>query len=286
MLRMESARSPWRTLRPLILAGAAATAWLALSAPAASADSPSDSGSLLGGISSAVTSVTGTPSSVTGTAAGPVNDTLASVAHAVRSDAVPATAVAAVLPAAVLPAQPVAADPAGLLHPVTGAVTGTVDYVIEAVPAVNQIVPSGTVGTVTAPVFAAADSVVAEATQAALPAASDALPVLEPVLAPVDDLISGTDTLPLQGSEAVATEARAVTDSSAFDGGFGTERRQASVALLGAVPGSSGLSLTPKSALSLPVANLGPAHSSSVPAGTNESPGNGDGASGSFPRHR
>jgi hypothetical protein len=173
-----------------------------------------------------------------------------------------------------------AADPAGLLQPVTGAVTGTVDYVIQAVPAVNQIVPSGTVGTVTAPVVAAADSVVAEATYAVLPAASDALPVLEPVLAPVDELISGTDTLPLPGSEAVTTKARAVTDSSAFDGGFGTGLGPAPVAQLGAVPGSSGLPLTPKSALSLPSANLGPVHSSSVPAGTVGPPGNGGGTQG------
>ncbi|MDR6508214.1 hypothetical protein [Arthrobacter oryzae] len=217
---------------------------------------------------------------MTGAAAGPVNDTLASVAHAVRPDAVPAPAAAGAPPAAVLPAQPVAADPAGLLQPVTATVTGTVDYVIQAVPAVNQIVPSGTVGTVTAPVVAAADSAVAEATQAVLPAASEVLPVLEPVLEPVDELITGTDTLPLPGNVAVASDARAVTDSSAFDGGFGTELGQAPVAQLGAVQGSSGLLLTPKSALSLPVANLGPAHSSSVPAGTSESPGNGDGTPG------
>ena len=267
MLRMESARLPWRTLRPLLLAGAAATAWLALSAPAASADSTSDSGSLLGGISSSV-------SSVAGKAATPVNETLAPVVAVVRPDAVPAPAAAAPAVAAP-PAQPVAQQPAGLLQPLAGAATGTADYLIDAVPVLNQIVPGGTVGTVTAPVVAAADSVVAEAAQAVLPAASDALPVLEPVLEPVDELISGVDTLPI--SEAVASGLAAVTDSPALDGGFGIAAGPAQDEQFGATRVSSGLSSTPASAQTLPHANLGSTHSSSPPAGALEYPANGGG---------
>ena len=149
---------------------------------------------------------------------------------------------------------------------------------------VNQIVPSGTSGTVTSPVIAAADTIVAEAAHAVLPAASDALPVLEPVLEPVDELLSGTDTLPLPlpGSEALAPGLAAVTDSSAFDGGFGTEVGPAPGVQLGAIPISSGLSLTPASTLSLPVANLGSARSSAAPAWSPESPGNGGGAPGPY----
>lgn len=272
MSRMESARLPWRTLRPLLLAGAAATAWLALSAPAASADSTSDSGSLLGGFSSSV-------SSVAGTAAIPVNDTLATVVHAVRPDAVPAPADAA--PAVAAPrAQQVAPEPAGLLKPLTGAATGTVDYLVEAVPVVNQIVPSGTVGTVTAPVVAAADPILAEAAHTVLPAASDALPVLEPVV----ELLPGTAPLPLPlpGSEALAPGPAAATDSSAFDGGFGTEAGPAPGMELGAIHLSSGLALTPEPAVSLPVANLGSARSPAAPAGSLESPGNSNGAPGLY----
>ena len=267
MLRMESARLPWRTLRPLLLAGAAATAWLALSAPAASADSTSDSGSLLGGISSSV-------SSVAGKAAAPVNETLASVVAVVRPDAVPAPAAAAPAVAAP-PAQPVAQQPAGLLQPLAGTATGTVDYLIDAVPVLNQIVPGGTVGTVTAPVVAAADSVVAEAAQAVLPAASDALPVLEPFLEPVDELISGVDTLP--AIEAVASGLAAVTDSPALDGGFGIAAGPAQGEQFGAIRVSSGLSSTPASPQTLPHANLGSTHSSSPPAGALEYPANGGG---------
>ncbi|MEV7131676.1 hypothetical protein AB0N24_02190 [Arthrobacter sp. NPDC093128] len=257
---MESARSPWRTLRPLLLAGAAATAWLALSAPAANAESTPDTGSLLGTISSSV-------SSVAGTAATPVNDALASVGHAVAGP----------------PAQPAAPESAGMLQPLTGAATGTVDYFIDAVPVVDQIVPSGTSGTVTSPVIAAADTFVAEAAHAVLPAAGDALPVLEPVLEPVDELLAGTDTLPLPlpGSEALAPGLAAVTDSSAFDGVFGTEVGLAPGVQLDAIPLSYRLSLTPESALSLPVANLGSARSS-APAWSPESPGNGDGTAGPY----
>ncbi len=261
MSRMESARSPWRTLRTLILAGAAATAWLALSAPAANAESTPDSGSLLGTISSSV-------SSVAGTAATPVNDTLASVRQTVAEP----------------PAQLAAPEPAGRLQPLTGAATGTVDYFIDAVPVVNQIVPSGTSGTVTSPVIAAADTFAADAAHAVLPAAGDALPVLEPVLEPVDELLTGTDTLPLPlpGSEALAPGLAAVTDSSAFDGGFGTEVGPAPGVQLGAIPLSYRLSLTPESTLSLPVANLGSARSSAAPAWSPESPGNGDGTAGPY----
>lgn len=272
MLRMESARFPWRTLRPLLLAGAAATAWLTLSAPAANADSTSDPGSLLGGISSSL-------SSVAGTAATPVNDTLASVVHAVRPEAVQAPSVAAPAVAAP-PTRPVVPEPAGLLQPLTGAATGTVDYLIEAVPVVNQIVPSGTVGTVTAPAVAAADTIATEAAHTVLPAASEALPVLEPVLEPVGELLPGTHTLspPIPGSEALAPSLAAVTDSSAFDGGSGTGAGPAPGARFGADLLSSGPSVTSEHAVSLPVANLGSARSSTSPAGNFESPGNAGGA--------
>ncbi|MBP1137235.1 hypothetical protein JOE31_003467 [Arthrobacter sp. PvP023] len=178
---MESAGFPWRALRPLLLAGAAATAWLTLSAPAASADTASDSASLLGSVSSSV-------SSVTAAAINPVEDVLAAAVPGVRTDAP--------VDEAVLPAQPSSAEPAGLLQPLTGAATGPVDYLIEVVPVVNQIVPSGTVGAVTAPVTAAADGIVTGIAEEVLPIAGDALPVLDPVVEPVGDLLAGVGPLP------------------------------------------------------------------------------------------
>lgn len=242
---MDSARLPWRTLRPLLLAGAAAMAWLALSAPAASADSAADSGSLLGGISSSVSSIAGT-------------------------EAAQAPAVAA------LPAQPVTPEPADLLQPLTNAATGTVDYLIESVPVENQIVPAGTVGTVTAPVVTAADTIVAEAAHTVLPAANDTLPVLEPV----EELLSGIDLLPFPESDAVAPDLAVVPDISAFDGGFGTDVEPDLARPFNAAPDSSGLSLMPDSAAPLPATRPGSASSSAAPAGNLESPGNGEAAPG------
>lgn len=261
---MESARLPWRALRPLLLAGAAATAWLALSASAASADSAADSGSLLGGVSSSV-------SSIAGTAAIPADDALASLVHAVSPDA--ARAPAAV---AAPPAQPVTPEPEDLLQPLTGTATGTVDYLIEAVPVVNQTVPAGTVSTVTAPVVTAADTIVAETADTVLPAASDALPVLDPILEPVEELMSGLDSLPLADRETVTSGLAVVPDVSAFVGGFGTDVEPDLGGPFNASPDSSGLPVTPDSAVSRP----GSARSSAAPAGSLESPGNGEAAPG------
>jgi hypothetical protein len=176
VLRME--RLSWRALRPLLLAGAAATAWLTLSAPGASADGASDPGSLLSGVSSSV-------SSVREAATSPVGDILAGAASS-------PTPVAAPADVTVLPAEPSSTEPAGLVQPLTGAV----DHVIAAVPVVNQIVPTGSVGAVTAPVIDAADGIVAGIAQEVLPAAGDTLPVLEPVVEPVSDLLDGVDSLP------------------------------------------------------------------------------------------
>lgn len=55
---MAKARSPWRALRPALLAGAATLTWLTFSSPAASADARSDNQTLTGGVTSSVTSVT------------------------------------------------------------------------------------------------------------------------------------------------------------------------------------------------------------------------------------
>lgn len=176
MLRME--RLSWRALRSLLVAGAAATAWLTLSAPAASADAAPDSGTLLGGVSTSV-------SSVAEAAISPVE---AAVVPLAIPDSAPADST-------VLPEQPSSAEPAGWLQPLTGTVTGTVDHLVEAVPVVNQIVPSGTVTAATAPVIGAADQIVVETIQEVLPPASNTPPVLDAVVEPVSDLLTSVDSL-------------------------------------------------------------------------------------------
>ncbi|QCO97421.1 hypothetical protein FCN77_06435 [Arthrobacter sp. 24S4-2] len=266
---MDSARLPWRTLRPLLLAGAAATAWLALSAPLASADSASDPGSLLGGISSSVSSIAGA-----GTTS--VEATRASAGRAASNETAPERA------AATAPVQSATPEPDGLLQPLTGAATGTVDYLIEAAPVVDQIVPSGTVGSVIAPVVAAADTTVAETGQTVLPAASDAVPALDPILVPVGELLPGIDALPLPDTGTVPPRLPATPDTSAFDGGLVADVELALTGALTAFPVGSGLSVTPGAASLLPTAGPGSVHFPGVPAGGIESPGNGDGVPGPY----
>jgi hypothetical protein len=168
----------------------------------------------------------------------------------------------------------VAPEPKGLLQPLTGASTGTVDYLIEAVPVVKQIVPSGTVGSVTAPVVATADTAVAETAQTPLPAASETVPALDPILEPVGELLPGIDALPLPDSGSVSPGLPAAPDTSAFDGGLVADVELVLTGALNASPVGSALS---EPASLLPASGPGSVRFSGVPAGSPESPGNGDG---------
>ncbi|KIS28385.1 hypothetical protein TV39_05100 [Arthrobacter sp. SPG23] len=248
---MDSARSPWRALRPLLLAGAAAATWLTLSAPAASADAATDPGSLLGGVSSSV-------SSVSETAINPVGDVLAAAVPAVSAE---------------FSVQPSSADPDGLLQPLTGAATGTVDHLVEAVPVVNQIVPSGTVGTVTAPVTAAADGIASGIAEEVLPVASSALPLPEPVVEPVSDLLSSIDSLP--GTDVSAPDL-AFPDVSAVHGTTASGAVPPLVLPVQADAENSGdlpaASVMPMSAAHFPAYGLDPLPPAPVQAGILEAP--------------
>jgi hypothetical protein len=162
---MAGNSSPWRALRPVFLAGAATLTWLTFSASAASADTLPDAASLLGGVTSSLSSVTEK------------------------------------LPDAVAAAPGVsAADPVsspGLLQPLAGGVSGLADQIISTVPVVNQVVPAGTVSAVAVPAAQAVDAKTAGVVNAATPPVVEALPVLEPVLQPVADLVTGNTALPL-----------------------------------------------------------------------------------------
>ena len=164
---MANAVSPWRALRPVLLAGAATLTWLTFSSPAASADALSDTTSLLGGVTSSV-------SSVTDKLTGPAPTTPA-----------PAPSSAA-------------APPAGLLEPVVGQVSGLADNIVSVVPVVNQVVPAGTVTAVAAPIAQVADGATAGVVEVLVPPVTETLPVLEPVLQPVSDLVTGTEPLPVE----------------------------------------------------------------------------------------
>lgn len=219
MLHMK--RLSWRALRPLLFAGAAATAWLTLSAPGASADAASDPGSLLGNVSSSA-------SSVTEAAVRPVAGALAATAPSVAPSAAEAVD-------ATLSGQPSTTEHAGLLSPITGPATGTVDQLIEAVPLVNTVVPSGSVGTITAPVVEAADGIVVEIAQQALPATSDALPALDPAVDPVGELLTSVELLPDNGAALLP----AVPAASAWEGGTAGDVTPSLVVPVSAGPESS-----------------------------------------------
>jgi hypothetical protein len=167
-----------------------------------------------------------------------------------------------------------------LLQPLTGSATGTVDHLIEAVPVVNQIIPSGTVGGATAPVATAADTV-AQTAQAVLPPASEAVPALAPIFEPVSELLPQIDALPLADIETLPQGLPATPNTSAFDAGVAADVELALSGTLNAFTFGSGLSVTPEPASFLP-SSPGSVHLSGVPAGSLESPGNNDGAPGPY----
>ncbi|TLM86088.1 hypothetical protein [Pseudarthrobacter sp. NamE5] len=158
--------SPWRALRPVLLAGAATFTWLTFSATAASADALPDAASVLGGVTASVSSVADRL---------PVPDSTA-----------PAATVSA--------AQ---ASPSGLLKPIVGGVSGLADNVVASVPVVSQVVPAGTVSAVAVPVAQVADTTASEAIMVVAAPVVEATPVLEPVLQPVSAVITGNAPLPV-----------------------------------------------------------------------------------------
>lgn len=159
VVRMAGARSPWRALRPVLLAGAATLTWLTFSSPAASADTLSDTSSLLGGVTSTVPSVTGQLSS---------------------------------------PFPPPAnSNPAGIFRIAVSSVSGPIDSGVASLPVVKQVVPSGTVSAVAVSLASVADGAMAGVVHVVVPPVAEAIPVLEPVLQPVtEDLVTGTKPIP------------------------------------------------------------------------------------------
>lgn len=146
---MEAEQSKSRVLhvlRSVMLAGAGAVVWIALSSTAANADSGStDNHTLLGGAGSAVSNVVHTATAgITGTPGHPVSAGSASVAA-------PAPAPVVQLPVVQVPAAVVRELPR-LTHAIGQSVTSA--------PIVDEIIPEGTVVAVTEPVLSPAASAV------------------------------------------------------------------------------------------------------------------------------
>lgn len=179
---MARGLSPWRALRPALLAGAATLTWLTLSTTAATADSP-DSGSLLGGVTSSVSSLTA-----------PLDSALPSLPDVAAS-------------------APQSAPPSGPPQPVVGALADTTDQLVTAVPVVNEVVPAGTVSAIAVPVAVVVDDAAAELVETVAPPLVEAVPVLEPVVQPISDLVTGAAHLPVT-LPSVLDSGSVVTDSA------------------------------------------------------------------------
>lgn len=183
---MAGAGSLWRSLRPTLLAGAAALTWLTVSSTAASADTLPESPSLLGAVTSSVSSV---------------------------AEALP------VLSQDDDASGDTPASPNGLLQPAVQPLAGAVDNLIASVPAVHHVVPANTVSAVIAPVAAVADNVVAGAVGAVATPLTEAVPVLEPVVQPLTELVSGDSPLP--GGIPGLPQLPATSDVEAVPGNTG-----------------------------------------------------------------
>lgn len=143
---MEAVRGKLRVLhllRSVMLAGAGAVVWLALSSTAANADSGSaNNHTLVGGAESAVTNIV--PNATAGITGTPGNAVSASAAS------VPAPAMAsAPVPVVQLPVVKVPASVVRELPRLTQAI----DRGVASTPIVGEIIPQGTVDALTAPVL-------------------------------------------------------------------------------------------------------------------------------------
>jgi hypothetical protein len=265
-------------------------AWLALSAPAASADTASDPASLPGGISSSVSS---SPSPSQRTLGNAVS---AAVAISPGSAAEPVPVVPAPVVPAPAPAPVVAAvaaragetDPvrrpgkAELLQPLAGNVPGFADQLIGSVPLLEPVVPAGAVSEAVAPVSGGADAVVETAARALLPTAGAALPVLDPVLQPVGDVLTGSGGLQLPVLGAGQVSAPVVIPPaglSGFDAESGTVAGRAlpdatSAPAAGAVGGVPAWAYA--AAATGGSSDPGTAAASAAPSAATESPADGD----------
>ncbi|HKS02270.1 MAG TPA: hypothetical protein VJS86_11385 [Arthrobacter sp.] len=217
--------SALRPLRPVLLAGAAAVTWLAVSAPAADADNSHQAGPVGSTISSAVASVKGSAESVTGSVGALVSSTaheaqaaaqstpavtpapLPAIDPAALPEALPATVVpapaeqppASAPPAAApTPSVPVDAPPVSVVAPVVADIVEPVDAALGGLP-LGEALPDGPLAGATDPVGAVADGALTDAAETIV---KPVLGVVEPVaevVKPVTDAVAPvTDVLPVE----------------------------------------------------------------------------------------
>ena len=175
---METTRSVWRSLRPVLLAAAAATTWLALSAPAATASSDTDS---------PLTKATSSVTALAPAAADPAGDILRPATGDASRDAGEGPAVTSPLTAP-------------SLSPVVHEVTRAADGLLQSVPVVTVLVPAESLTQLTEPVMATADTVVGDTTNSLLGEPGVVPEIVNPTLKPVIDLAGAPGTSPVSGT--------------------------------------------------------------------------------------
>ncbi len=223
-------------LRSVMVAGAGTAIWMALSATAASADSNlPDNHSLLGGVSSTVSSVTGTVDSATAQVQKSAGTTVKTVtpktAPATISIPVPNVPLSAAVKT-VIPTNPISVQvPA--VTPIVQKAGSPADGIIGTIPLATQLVPADTTGGVVDAVVVPIAGNVDDAAEALVPPVNDLLkpvglepvtdvtaPVLQPIVDAVDSVVPPAVTLtpPLptgDGSVLPGIPARSVTPVSA-----------------------------------------------------------------------
>lgn len=165
---MEDTRPVWRLLRPVVLAAAAATSWIALSASAATADASADPNSLLTSIGSSVEALTPASADPDGHQLLPSTERAPEVSRVTSLDPAPSAARQTLLPT---------------VHVVTTAA----DDILQSVPIVPAFIPAESATTLTDPVLQLADAAIDTASETALPPISAAIAVLDSGLDPVID---------------------------------------------------------------------------------------------------
>lgn len=231
---MEISRPAWRVLRPVLLAAAAATSWIALSGPAASADSASGLEPLLNEVRSPVSALTS-----------PVADRTASLLPTLRVEEShplaaerPAGDLAAVLPT---------------LQPVIGEATAGADNLLGSAPVLNDISPLPAVTVLIDPVVAAADSAVTGVAGTADAAVSAVVGTVSPIVHSVLEPV--TEAVP-PAPDGIVTGARDAADgvgqAAPGDGADSSSAPMAGTSAVGHADGpiTDGVKVTPLAASS------------------------------------
>ncbi|HSN35079.1 MAG TPA: hypothetical protein VLT34_01905 [Arthrobacter sp.] len=175
---METTRSVWRSLRPVLLAAAAATTWLVLSAPAATASSDTDS--LLTNATSSVTALS--------PAADPAGDILIPATDVASREAGEGPVAAVTSPVS-----------APVLSPVVHEVTRAADGLLQVVP----VAPAASLTQLTErtePVVHIADAVVGDSANSLLGVSGAVPEIVDAALTALIDPAGARGTSPVSGT--------------------------------------------------------------------------------------